>query len=151
MQSTDFDIHDLIPQRPPMVMIDKLTEASETSATGEMTIRESNLFCENGLFRETGMIEFIAQTAAAFTGYKNKINNQKVSEGYIGAIKNLVIHDLPPAGAFIRSVITLENEIVGYSIITGRVFLAEKLLAVCEMRILLKGTRDAHLRQGFGG
>ena len=73
MQSADFDIQDLIPQRPPMVMIDKLTEAGEISATGELKVHESNLFCENGLFRETGLIEFIAQTAAAFTGYRNKI------------------------------------------------------------------------------
>jgi len=136
MQSADFDIHGLIPQRPPMVMIDKLTEAGETSATGELTIRETSLFFENGLFRETGMIEFIAQTAAAFTGYRNKINNKKVSEGYIGAVKNLVIHDLPPAGAIIRAEITIENEIVGYAILTGRVYLEQKLLAVCEMRIL---------------
>jgi predicted hotdog family 3-hydroxylacyl-ACP dehydratase len=140
MQSADFDIQDLIPQRPPMVMIDKLTEAGEISATGELKIHEFNLFCENGLFRETGLIEFIAQTAAAFTGYRNKIRNQKVSEGYIGAVKNLVIHELPPVGAVIRSEINIENEIIGYTIITGRIMMEQKLLAMCEMRILLKGT-----------
>jgi predicted hotdog family 3-hydroxylacyl-ACP dehydratase len=142
MQSADFDIHDLIPHRPPMVMIDKLNHTSEISATGEIRILESNLFCENGYFLETGMIEFIAQTAAAFTGYKNKSNEKPVSEGYIGAIKNLVIHDLPPVGTVIRSIITIENEIIGYTIITGRVFLEQKLMAECEMRILVRGTGD---------
>ena len=109
MQSADFDIQDLIPQRPPMVMIDKLTEAGEISAAGELKIHESNLFCENGLFRETGLIEFIAQTAAAFTGYRNKIRDQKVSEGYIGAVKNLVIHELKVLSLFVLSPLQFLN------------------------------------------
>jgi len=142
MQSIDFNIQELIPQRPPMVMIDRLVSADERSATGELAVRETNLFCQNGIFRETGMIEFIAQTAAAFTGYRNRVNHLAISEGYIGAVKNLVIHDLPPLGAVLRSEITIENEIVGYTIITGRVYAEQKLLAECEMRILVKGTRD---------
>ena len=48
----------------------------------------------------------------------------------------------------IRSEINIENEIVGYTIITGRIMMDQKLLALCEMRILLKETGDAHLRQG---
>jgi len=142
MQSIDFNIQELIPQRPPMVMIDRLVSADERSATGELAVRETNLFCQNGIFRETGMIEFIAQTAAAFTGYRNRVNHLAISEGYIGAVKNLVIHDLPPLGAVLRSEITIENEIVGYTIITGRVYAEQNLLAECEMRILVKGTRD---------
>ena len=134
----DFDILELIPQRPPMAMIDSLVHADEKSARGKLFIRESNLFCENGVFCEPGLTEFIAQTAAAYTGYKNKTMNQVVSEGYIGAIKNLVIHELPRINTAIESEIVIENEIVGYTIVTGRVFQDNRLLAECEMRILGK-------------
>jgi 3-hydroxyacyl-[acyl-carrier-protein] dehydratase len=138
MKPSDFDILDLIPQRPPMAMIDCLRYAGDKTAGGQLLIRESNLFCENGIFREPGLIEFIAQTAAAYTGFKNKTSCQEVTEGYIGAVKNLVIFDLPGVNTRIESEITIENEIVGFTIITGRIYQEEKLLAECEMRILGK-------------
>jgi predicted hotdog family 3-hydroxylacyl-ACP dehydratase len=138
MLPADFDILELIPQRPPMTMIDALTAADEKSARGKLFIAETNLFSNNGALAEPGLIEFIAQTAAAYTGYKNKTSNKEVSEGYIGAIKNLVIYELPRVNSLIESEIVIENEIVGYTIITGRVYLDGQLLAECEMRILGK-------------
>jgi predicted hotdog family 3-hydroxylacyl-ACP dehydratase len=138
MSPAEFDILDLIPQRPPMTMIDALTDANDKSARGKLYILESNLFSDNGVFAEPGLIEFIAQTAAAYTGYKNKINSKEVSEGYIGAIKNLVIYELPEINSLIESEIVIENEIVGYTIIAGRVYRDGRLMAECEMRILGK-------------
>lgn len=136
MEPGDFNILDLIPQRPPMQMIDRLEYADERSAMGRLFVRESNIFCDNGLLRESGLIEFIAQTAAAYTGYRNKINNSVVGEGYIGAVKNLTIANLPPVNTEIRCEIILENEIMGFTIITGKVSLEGNVIATCEMRIL---------------
>jgi predicted hotdog family 3-hydroxylacyl-ACP dehydratase len=138
MIPSDFNILDLIPQRPPMAMIDALIAADENSARGQLYILESNLFIDNGVLAEPGLIEFIAQTAAAYTGYKNKTLNKEVNEGYIGAIKNLVIHELPKVNSSVQSEIVVENEIVGYTIIAGRVYQDNRLLAECEMRILGK-------------
>ena len=59
----------LIPQRPPFVMIDKLLSFSETTTTTGLSIRADNIFVENGLFKEPGLVENIAQTAAARAGY----------------------------------------------------------------------------------
>jgi predicted hotdog family 3-hydroxylacyl-ACP dehydratase len=138
MKPTDFKVIELIPQRPPMTMIDSLIFADERSAKGLLNIRETNLFCNEGFLCESGLIEFIAQTAAAYTGFKSKTSNRKIAEGYIGAIKNLVIHELPLVNSVIQSEIVIENEIIGYTIISGRVYKGEKLLAECEMRILEK-------------
>ena len=103
MNPTDFTILDLIPQRPPMAMIDSLIYADEKTAKGTLAIKESNLFCEQGILAESGLIEFIAQTAAAYTGLKSKTSNLDVAEGYIGAIKNLVIYELPRVNTAIES------------------------------------------------
>jgi predicted hotdog family 3-hydroxylacyl-ACP dehydratase len=136
MKPHDYNVLDLIPQRPPLQMIDKLLYADERSAKGSLRIAADNLFCENGFFRESGIIEFIAQTAAAFTGYRNKLNSNLVKEGYIGAIKNLEIHQLPPVHAEIQAEIQVENEIIGFTIVTGKVYLEDRCIATCEMRIL---------------
>lgn len=135
MKPSNFNILDLIPQRPPMQMIDMLVYADERSAHGRLYVTSSNLFCEKKFLREPGLIEFIAQTAAAFTGYRNKMSHSNVHEGYIGAVKNLVIHALPPVDSEIQSEIMVENEIVGFTIVTGRVFLESRVIAECEMRI----------------
>jgi len=121
-----------------MTMIDALLAVGQNSARGHLYIRDSNLFIENGVLAEPGLIEFIAQTAAAYTGFKNKTTNKNVSEGYIGAIKNLVIYHLPQVNSAIESEIVVENEIVGFTIIAGRVYQEGRLLAECEMRILGK-------------
>ena len=136
MNPSDYDILELIPQRPPMQMIDRLLYADEQSAKGCLFIKESNLFCDNGMLSESALIEFIAQTAAAYTGYQNKINNNSVSEGYIGAVKNLVISSRPLVNTEITSEIVVENEIVGFTIINGKVFDQGRVIAECEMRIL---------------
>ena len=124
-----------------MVMIDQLIDAGEKSARGRLTIKESNLFSHNGKLQEAGLIEFIAQTAAAYTGYLSLSRNQLVRRGFIGSVKNLVIHSLPDINTEIQSEIIVDTELLGYTIITGRVFQNEKVLAECEMRILLENVR----------
>jgi predicted hotdog family 3-hydroxylacyl-ACP dehydratase len=139
MNPSLYHITDLIPQRPPMQMIDRLLTAGERTATGSLFITDSNMFVENGWLSESALIEFIAQTAAAYTGYVNKINNSGVSEGYIGAVKNFTVNALPAVNTEIQSEIEIVNEIVGFTIILGRVFHEGNIIAECEMRILSRG------------
>lgn len=58
----------LIPQRPPMVMVDVLYSANETGGRTGLTVSSANVFCINGFLTEPGLIEHSAQSAAAFAG-----------------------------------------------------------------------------------
>jgi len=147
MKPSDYAILDLIPQRPPFVMIDQLTEAGEKSAKGRLFIRDSNVLCHNGFLQEAGLMECIAQTAAAYTGYLQLSVKKVVAKGYIGAIKNFIVHSLPAVNTEIQSEIIVENELLGYTIITGRIFQQSKVLAGCEMRILLEPQAGPELPQ----
>lgn len=137
MRPEDYDILDLIPQRPPMVMIDRLIYADEKSARGILHISGSNLFCIEDHFQEAGLTEFIAQTAAAFEGYRQVSGHLEVKLGYIGSIKNLIINSLPEINSDIQSEITVENELLGFTIVTGKVIQNASVVAECEMRILV--------------
>jgi predicted hotdog family 3-hydroxylacyl-ACP dehydratase len=141
MKPEECDILDLIPQRPPMVLIDRLISVDEKSATGRLFIRESNIFCENGFLQEGGLMEFIAQTAAAYEGYRQLLLQEEVRPGFIGAIKNLSVHSLPAINTEIQSEIIVDSELLGYTIITGKIFQNNTIVAECEMRILV-GTPD---------
>lgn len=138
MKPEEYEILDLIPQRPPMVMIDRLTHSGDKSARGRLFIKESNLFCHSGHFQEAGLIEFIAQTAAAYVGYLQLSALKEVKLGFIGAIKNLLIHSLPLINTEVQSQIIVENELLGFTIITGKILQNNSLIAEGEMRILME-------------
>jgi len=138
MKPSDYEIPDLIPQRPPMVMIDRLIFAGDNRGVGTFFINESNPLCFEGHLTEAGLIECIAQTAAAYTGYSKLSQHKEVKRGYIGSVKNLAIYSLPGANTEITTEITVENELLGFIIITGKILRDKKLLAECEMRILLE-------------
>lgn len=133
-----FNIIELIPQRPPMLMIDRLVAIDVAIATTNLFIHSNNIFCKNGYFTEPGLIENIAQTAAAKLGYHNKINAKKIVIGYIAAIKNLNIYFLPKVNTEIQTEIFVDNEVLGFTIIKGSIFLKNKIVADCEMKIFIQ-------------
>lgn len=62
------DLAELIPHRPPMVMIDALTGGSERGATAVKTFREGDYGLDGEEVLEPALIECLAQTAAAMHG-----------------------------------------------------------------------------------
>ncbi len=131
------ELLELIPQRPPVVMIDKFLYSDETTSISGLTIPSTCVFCENGLLSESGLVENIAQTAAAGVGYECKRENKKVPLGFIASIKNLEILNLPPIGAELRTEVKIINQVMDVTIIVGTVMMNDSLLAQCEMRIFL--------------
>jgi predicted hotdog family 3-hydroxylacyl-ACP dehydratase len=121
-----------------MVMIDKLVKAGEKKGEGIFHVRKSNPLCLGGHLAEAGIIECIAQAAAAYTGYLRLSEKKDIVRGYIGSVKNLKIFSLPKEKDEIRTEIIMENELLGFTIITGRIMCHDRLMAECEMRILLE-------------
>lgn len=86
------DVHELLPQKEPFVMISKLVHFDMSNTKTETLISEENIFVDNGLFSASGLIENIAQTCAARIGYVNKyILKKGIQIGFIGSIRNLTI------------------------------------------------------------
>jgi 3-hydroxyacyl-[acyl-carrier-protein] dehydratase len=140
MQSTlpDSSILPYIPQRAPIVMIDTLVSVNEKITETSFTILEGTLFVHDHKMQEPGLIENIAQTAAAGVGYTCALNNVPVPVGFIGAIKNLTIHYLPSVGEKIETRVEVLEEIFDMSLIKGESFVNGKPVLSCEMKIVLK-------------
>lgn len=133
----DENILDLIPQKTPFVMVANLLYADDKITQTNFTIKEENIFLEKGKFSEAGLIENMAQTAAAGAGYNSKRNNKPVQIGYIGSVKNLEIFSLPKINDEIITEITIENQLFNVTIISGKIWCDETLVAQCEMKIFL--------------
>ena len=130
-------IADYIPQKPPMIMIGKLISVENDKTLTSLMINDDNLFCIDHRFREAGLIENMAQTAAAGVGYKAKQENENPPAGFIGGIKNLKIHSLPEAGDEIITEIKIEHRVFDATVVTGKIFKVNELIATCELKIFL--------------
>jgi len=139
---TTGDIQSFIPQRPPFVMVDHLFTFTETTARGGFRIKADNIFLENGEFKEPGLLESIAQTAAAWAGYISNKENKPVAIGYIGSVKNLEIYSFPKIGDELITEITIENQIFDVTIISGTISCNEKILAQCKIKIFINHTKN---------
>jgi predicted hotdog family 3-hydroxylacyl-ACP dehydratase len=144
MKPEEFNIIELIPQRQPMIMIDRLTFSEGNVAGGRLFITASNVLCHEGFLQEAGLIEFIGQTAAAHNGYRCMSEHKTVKQGFLVQIKNLVIQSLPAINTEIHSEITIVDELLDYTIITGRVLQNNSVIAEGELRTLMEPHQRCH-------
>ena len=137
------NILELLPQQPPFVVVDELLHSDSTITKTILTVREENLFYENGMLSESGLIENIAQTCAARMGFINSFIKSdglaptNIKIGFIGAIKNLVIEELPKLGETLTTTVDVTSEIFSITMVNAKVEVEEKLIASCEMKIAL--------------
>lgn len=128
---------DFIPQQPPFVLVDKLLYVDQKTSRCSFTIKEGNLFTDNGFYSTAGLVESMAQTAAAGTGYLSRSENKPPPLGYIGAVQKLEVSDWPPVNSEISMTINLITNIMQVSLVSGIVQMENKIMATCEMKIFV--------------
>ncbi|NDV81062.1 hydroxymyristoyl-ACP dehydratase [Bacteroides sp. 51] len=132
------EIFQLLPQRPPIVMIDKFYGVEEEKSFSGLTVTAENLFCQNGMLQETGVIEHIAQSAAARVGYIALLEKAPVPLGFIGSVDKMKIHQLPVVGSELKTEITVMQEVGDITLISAQVKSEDTLIAEGRMKIFLK-------------
>lgn len=137
MQKSVMDILDLIPQRAPLVMVDTFLGIEEGVSHTEFNVHEDNIMVENGVLSECGLIEHIAQSAAARVGYIFKSQDMDVPIGYIGAVNKFSVETLPPVGSLINTEVKVLQEVGGISLIEAVCKVAGECIAGCRMKIFL--------------
>ena len=128
----------LIPQRPPIVMVDSFFGIEENCSYSGLTVTPDNIFCEAGKLQEPGIIEHIAQSAAARIGFIYTRQGAQVPLGFIGSVDKLRIYDLPEVGMKLFTEITVVQEVFDITLIAAQVKADEKLIAECRMKIFIK-------------
>ncbi|MEO6632888.1 MAG: 3-hydroxyacyl-ACP dehydratase [Mucilaginibacter sp.] len=131
------DIRGLIPQKAPFVMVGKLLYADEITTKSSFIITNDNVFVKDGVFQEAGLMENIAQTAALHSGYMAQSNGKPVETGYIGAVKDFEVFNLPKVGDELTTEITIQNQIFNVTVIDGKIWHNGNLLAQCEMKVFI--------------
>ncbi len=133
----DITMKELIPQRPPFVMIDKLVSFDMVLTTTELTVREDNLFVADGHLSGEGLIENVAQTCAARMGYINMNKGDKVKIGVIGAISQFEVSRTPKVGETIATTIEVLDEMFQITMVKAVVTCDHETLAQANMKIAM--------------
>lgn len=120
-----------------MIMIDGLTEVTDDAARSRFTVRAGNLFLTDGLFAEAGLLENMAQTAAARSGHLSALSGQAPPVGFIGGVKDLKVHRLPAEGETLSTRVTVLHEVLNASVVKGEVSVAGAPVAECELKIFI--------------
>ena len=131
------NITDFIPQRPPFVMVGSLESRSELKAKSNFLIENDNILVENGVFSVSGLLENIAQTAAANVGYECALKKAPVPLGFIGAISKVKVVELPFVDSIIETTIEIKHEIFNITLIEGEVKQNGKTIISCQMKIMV--------------
>jgi len=142
------DIKNYLPHRKPFLMVDMISKMDDVSVETFFKIGADNIFIENDLFAESGLIENAAQTCSAIVakGYyvdENNVDKEAVDViGFISAIKKLQVFSLPKSGTTITTKATLVSNFVtdDYSLCTMncKTFDREILLLEGEINLFIQ-------------
>ena len=133
------DIHELLPQQEPFVMIGSLVHFDKTLTITETEVRQDNIFVDEGNFSASGLMENIAQTCAVRIGFVNKyILKKGIQLGFIGAVRNFEVLELPKVGDVITTRVEVKEEVFGMTLADAIITCGEKVLVTSEMKIAVK-------------
>lgn len=138
--NTVFDkdfVEQLLPQKFPFVMVDKMFSYTETEIVSGLKIQEDNIFFDNGILVESGLIEHMAQSVALHTGYEFFLKQEIAPTGYIGSIKNVEIKELPKLHDEIKTTVTILQQFAGITLVDIVTTLDGVKIAFGQMKTVL--------------
>jgi 3-hydroxymyristoyl/3-hydroxydecanoyl-(acyl carrier protein) dehydratase len=131
------NIQDLLPQRPPFVMVDRMISFTPEKVVTQLTVREDNIFVDNGHFTVSGLNENIAQTCASRMGYLSRASEGNVKLGFIGAIDTFTAYRTPKVGETIETTMEVIEEVFNIVLARAVVRLGDEVLAEARLKIAL--------------
>jgi predicted hotdog family 3-hydroxylacyl-ACP dehydratase len=133
----DIKATELIPQREPFVLVDKIVGHSDISTKTTFFIEYSHILCRNGFLIEAGLVENMAQSAAAGAGYKFMAEGKEIPLGFIGSVDKLKIYFLPEAGRTLETEIKIEHKVMNVTLVSCKIEVEGVLAAECGMKIFI--------------
>lgn len=130
-------VENLLPQKFPFVMVDKMYAYTETSLVSGLKIQSSNIFFKDENFVESGLIEHMAQSVALHTGYQFFLKKEQAPTGYIGSIKDIVIKNLPKLNDEIITTVSILHEFGGITLVDIVTKLNDIEIATGQMKTIL--------------
>ncbi|MEZ7874527.1 MAG: hydroxymyristoyl-ACP dehydratase [Bacteroidales bacterium] len=135
-------IVELIPQRAPFVFVDAFYGESDSLFQTGFTPGEVDYFVVEGFLTEPGVIEHMAQSAAASSGWSYRERGEKIPVGFIGAVADFELTCLPVSGVEIRTTIRFSGEFGGISLVEAESFQNGESFAKGKLKIFIDKEKE---------
>ena len=90
MSARRYTITELLPHRPPMVLLDRVIDFDAVSLTASVTIARSSMFCAGGSVPSHIALEYMAQACAAHAGTLALETGEAVRIGFLLGTRDFV-------------------------------------------------------------
>jgi len=133
-----------LPHREPMLMVDYILELSSETVTTSFEIKPENIFLQNSLFVEAGLVENCAQTSASIFGqrfFEDPESDTKVI-GFITNIKKIEVFGLPKVGDTIISKASLVSKYDNICQIRCETFLNGNCLIHTDLSLFIQEVKS---------
>lgn len=144
----NFDVHNFLPHRAPMLMVDKLLSLTQNSVSSSFLIKNDCPFVGNANFlNESGLLENNAQTCSAIVGQYFFDENDTEGKGnkvvgFISTIKKSKIYALPKvADTIITKALLISKVDMGAYVmctVETSTFKNEDLIVDCTMNLIIR-------------
>ena len=128
----------VIPHRPPMRLVDRLTDCDPESGSGtvETRVPGDGLFtAAGGRLDPTALFEMIAQAYAAVKGYGNLVRGLPVRGGYLVGIRAGRVRESAAAGDRLEIDVRTERSFGDFSVARGTVARAGREIASAVIKV----------------
>lgn len=134
------DIKRFVPQREPVLMVDRLLDVDGDIGRTELTVGRGNMFLDRyGSLLEIGLIEHIAQSASAIAGYRVVAKGGADAPiGMIAEVKHFKCYRLPVIGDVLTTTVTFGFEFAGVTLVSGKSCVGGDVVAEVKMKIFMK-------------
>ncbi len=123
-----------LPQQPPYHMIDEVKFHNHEQIRCSYRITDSNPLIEKGFFTPEGMIECMAQAAAA----KASIESDKSAIGYLVLIRSFECYGKAAKGDIIEPELKIKHIVDPFKIFDATIWMGDHKIAVGEIRTFEK-------------
>jgi predicted hotdog family 3-hydroxylacyl-ACP dehydratase len=128
-------IKQLIPQRPPFLMVDRVISCDEINAQTEFIVVADNILLEDNMLSAPGIIENMAQSCAARMGCVDLLHGEPIKIGYIGDVRDAVIFKLPCSGDVLRTQIRVIEDFANLLLAEICVKVDGETIATARMKV----------------
>lgn len=128
-------ITELLPQRDPMVMVDAFYGITGGVSLAGLEVCPDNIFLEGECLSAEGLMEHMAQAAAARAGYEARRRGEPVRLGFIGSINGATFGRSPRVGERILTRVVIVEQVMNIDLVEITARIGDEPVASCRMKI----------------
>lgn len=129
---------DLIPHRPPMLLVDRLLSCSADGESGRVATaagQADQVFWRADDLDELVLPEMTAQAYACLRGWQDRLAGKRPGPGFLVGIRRFVCHRRPAQAEDLLVEVSTTARIEDFYMVKGRILAGEEVLAEGELKL----------------